>query len=123
MDTDRIDYGAEGLLDGLQGEERTERLALLEQLTSEGVPLEELRRATANGTIVFVPTDRVIVGDARYTSSQLAELSGVEEQFLITVRRAMGLPIPEPEEAIYSDAELQSARMIKAVRVAGVTDE
>ena len=40
-----IDFQAEGLLDGLDGDQRGERLALLRQLESEGVPLREIRRA------------------------------------------------------------------------------
>ena len=50
-----IDFAAEGLLDGLEGEQRAERIALLAQLRGEGVPLAELRRTTATGTVVFLP--------------------------------------------------------------------
>lgn len=123
MSAARIDFDAEGLLDGLEGSERAERLALLERLAAEGFSLEELRRASENGTIVFLPTDRLIAGAARYTLADLAELSGVEGEFLLTVRRAMGLPIAEPGEAGYSDVELESARIISAVRAIGVSDE
>ncbi len=52
---------------------------------------------------MFLPADRVIVGSERYTVAELAELSGVELEFLLTARRAMGLPIPEPEEAAYTE--------------------
>ncbi len=123
MDQGIIDFAAEGLLDGLEGSERAERLALLEQLAADGVPLSELRRATANGTLMFLPADRVIVGSDRYTSVQIAELAGVELDFLVRVRRAMGLPIPEPDEAVYTDAELEASRMIHIARDAGITDE
>ena len=51
MSAERIDFDAEGLLDGLQGPQRTERLALLSQLADNGVPLSELRRSTLAGTI------------------------------------------------------------------------
>ena len=123
MPQKQIDFAAEGLLDGLEGEQRAERLALLEDLARAGIPLEELRRATEIGTIMFLPTDRVIVGDERYTGPEIAQLAGVELEFMNTVRRAMGLPIPEPHEAVYTDAELQSARMIHTARAAGISDE
>ena len=42
MSAERIDFAAEGLLDGLEGEEREERVALLERFSADGVPLEEL---------------------------------------------------------------------------------
>jgi adenylate cyclase len=123
MAAEQIDFEAEGLLAGLEGEQRAERLTLLRQLAEEGVPLSELRRTTAAGTIMYLPAERVIVGPDRYTSSEVAELSGVEEDFLVAARRAMGLPIPEPDEPVYTDAELESARMIHVAREAGISDE
>jgi adenylate cyclase len=123
MSSERIDFAAEGLLDGLEGEQREERLALLQQLAAENVPLSELRRATANGTVIFLPADRVIVGGERYTSVQVAQMSGIELDFLVTVRRAMGLPIPEPDEPVYTEADLEQTRMIHVGRAAGISDE
>jgi adenylate cyclase len=118
-----IDFAAEGLLDGLQGEARAERLALLTQLAGEGVPLSELRRTTASGTIIFLPADRVIVGTQRYTAAQVAQLSGLEPEFLAAARRAMGLPVPEPDEAVYTQAERESAASLLLAREAGISDE
>jgi adenylate cyclase len=118
-----IDFAAEGLLDGLEGEARAERLALLAQLADEGVSLAELRRTTATGTVIFLPADRVIVGDERYTAAQVAAMSGVEVEFLEAARRAMGLPIPDRDEAVYTKAEVESARRSVLARQAGITDE
>lgn len=118
-----IDFAAEGLLDGLEGEARAERLALLEQLAAEGVPLTELRRTTANGTVIFLAADRVIVGDERYTAAEVARMSGVEEDFLVAARRAMGLPVPDPGEALYTEAEVESAKRTLLAREAGISDE
>jgi adenylate cyclase len=122
MDSEPIDFAAEGLLDGLTGAARMERLALLEQLAGEGVPLAELRRATTNGTIIFTAANRVIVGPERYTAAEVAARSGVEPEFLVAARRAMGLPIPEPDEPVYTDAELESARRVLVAREAGIAD-
>jgi adenylate cyclase len=123
MSAEPIDFAAEGLLDGLEGEARAERLALLEALAGEGVPLAELRRTTATGTVIFLPADRVIVGDQRYTAEEVSTLSGVEPDFLVAARRAMGLPIPEPGEPIYTEHELESARRIVFARQVGIPDE
>ena len=65
-----IDFETEGLLEGLEGRQRAERLALLRQLAAEGVPLNELRRTSATGTVMYLPADRVIAGDGRYTASR-----------------------------------------------------
>jgi adenylate cyclase len=123
MTAQRIDFAHEGLLDGLQGKERDERLALLEELADDGVPLSELRRATASGTVMFLPADSLIVGAERYTLAEVAELSGLEPEFLVAIRRAMGLPVPDPGEALYTDVELESARIAKVGREAGISDE
>jgi adenylate cyclase len=123
MRTGQIDFAAEGLLDGREGQPRAERVALLEHLAAEGVPLAELRRATAAGTLIFLPADRAILGIERYTSAQVADLGGVDLEFLIAARRAMGLPVAEPEKAAYTEADLQSAQMIHATRDAGIADE
>ncbi len=123
MGDEQIDFAAEGLLDGLEGEQRAERLALLARLAGEGVPLSELRRTSATNTVMFLQADRAIVGSERYTAAQVAELSGVDASFLLSARRAMGLPIPEPEDPSFTEAELQSARMIELARAAGLSDE
>ncbi len=123
MSTEPPDFAAEGLLDGLEGSPRAERLALLEQLAADGVPMSELRRGTASGTVILLPADRVIVGPERYTAAEVAELSGVEIEFLTAARRAMGLPIPDPDEPVYTEGELDSARRTLAARQAGISDE
>ena len=118
-----IDFEAEGLLDGLEGEQRAERLALLRELAADGVPLADLRRTTASGTVMFLPADRMIVSDARYTAAQIAELSGIEPEMLNALSRAMGLPIVETDEPIYTDLELDAARRLQAGRALGIPDE
>ncbi len=118
-----IDFEAEGLLDGLEGRQRAERRTLLGELIAEGVSLSELRRSTAAGTILYLPADRVIGSRDRYTAAEVAAITGVELPFLTKLRRAMGLPIPEDDEAVYSDAEIESVRQVHIARAAGITDE
>ena len=118
-----IDFDAEGLLDGMEGRQRAERLALLRQLAADGVPLNELRRTSATGTVMFLPADRVIAGDGRYTAREVSEMTGVEIEFLTAARRAMGLPIPEDDDPVYTDTDLQSAERIKVGRAVGIPDE
>ncbi len=72
---------------------------------------------------MYLPADRVIVGSDRYTAREVAERSGIEESFLMAARRAMGLPIPEQDEAVYTDAELETARMTHFAREAGISDD
>src|SRR5271170_89132 len=123
MAAERVDFEAEGLLEGLEGEARAERLTLLEELTAEGIPLSELRRTTASGTILFLPADRAIVSSERYTAMQVSQLSGIDLVFLVRVRRAMGLPIPEPDDPVYTEADLEQTRRIHVGRAEGISDD
>jgi adenylate cyclase len=119
----QIDFAAEGLLDGLEGVQRAERLALLRYLAADGVPLAELQRTTASGTMMFLPAERVIGGRERYSAREIAEQTGTELDFLIAVRRAMGLPIPGPDETVYTEGDLESVRMTEVFREAGISEE
>jgi len=123
MAAERIDFAAEGLLDGLEGKQREERLELLEYLAADGVELSELRRTTAAGTVMFLPAERVISGDRRYTAAEVAERTGIDVGFLVALRRAMGLPIPDPEERVYTSTDLEMTQMTAQARAAGISDE
>ncbi|HEX9481145.1 MAG TPA: adenylate cyclase regulatory domain-containing protein [Solirubrobacteraceae bacterium] len=119
----QIDFDAEGLLDGLEGRQRAERLALLRQLVADGVPLNELRRTTEAGTVMFLPADRVIVGEERYTAAQISERTGIEPDMLNALSRAMGLPIAEPDDPLYTELELAATERLKIARSLGIPDE
>jgi len=117
-----IDFAAEGLLDGLEGDSRAERLALLERLAEDGWRLAELKRASATDTLMFLPAERVVVGPERYSAQEIAQRSGVELEFLEAVRRAMGLTNPDPAEPILTDLELEAAQMARPAREVGISD-
>ncbi len=116
-------FEREGLLDGVGEPGRTERLMLLEQLSRDGVPVAELRRHTAQGTLVFLAAERVIAGPARYNAAQVAELAGVEVSFLLAARRAMGLPVPGPDERSFLEADVEAVRTASVAREAGISEE
>jgi len=119
-----IDFEAEGLLDGTDGEAREARRALLQRLAAEGVPLGELREAVEGGRLVLLPVERAIAGDgARYTPREVAELSGVELDLLQRATAAVGIPYPDPDERSLSSADLEEARRIKAFRDAGLPED
>lgn len=119
-----IDFDAEGLLDGVEGDGREDRLALLEQLAGEGVPLEELREAVAAGRLTLLPVERGLAGDGpRYTPREVAEISGADLGLLQRASAALGIPYPDPDERTLADADLESARRVKAFLDAGLPED
>ncbi len=116
-----IDFEAEGLLDELEGKARGARLALLEQLSAEGVPLQELREAVAAGRLTLLPVERAIAGDGpRFTPREIAERSGVDLELLRRLRAALGVPYGEQDERAATQADLEAAKRIKALLDAGL---
>ena len=118
------DFEAEGLLDDLAGEQRAARLALLEQLSGEGVTLEELREAVAAGRLALLPVERVLAGDGtRYSAREVAELSGIDLELLQRLSAALGVPVADPDERIGTEANLEAAMRTKAIIDAGLPPE
>jgi adenylate cyclase len=119
-----IDFEAEGLLDGVEGQARTARRELLERLAGEGVPLEELREAVEGGRLALLPVERAVAGDgARYTPREVADKVGIDLKILQRTSLAFGVPYPDPDERSVTEADLEAARRVKAFYDAGLPEE
>jgi adenylate cyclase len=119
-----IDFEAEGLLGDLTGKAREARIALLEDLAAAGVPLDELKRAVEENRLVLLPVERVFdSGTESYTSRQIAQEAGLEHDFLLRLLRALGAPLPEDDQAVYSDADLEAAKRAKQFLNAGLPEQ
>jgi adenylate cyclase len=119
-----IDFEAEALLDGLDGDARRDRLTLLEQLAGEGVTLEELREAVEGGRLTLLPVERGIAGTGpRYTRGEVADLSGADLSLLQRASAALGIPYPEADERVLTEADLEAARRVKAFLEAGLPED
>lgn len=118
-----MDFAAEGLLEGLEGERaRTERVALLEELVADGVPLEELKAAVAEDRLVFLRVERTL-GTARYTAREVAELTGIDPDEGLRYRQALGLPRPDIDERVLTDHDVEALRALQGFRAAGLPEE
>ncbi len=119
-----IDFEREGLLDGLDGEAREARLALLNDLADDGIPLDELKRAVEENRLVLLPVERVFdSGEKRYSAAEIAEGAGLELEFLVRLLQALGAPIPEDHELSYTDQDLDAAKRAKLFMDAGLPEE
>jgi adenylate cyclase len=121
--TDDVDFAAEGLLDGLTGRAREERLELLKLLYADGVPLDELRRAVADGRLLLLPAERLVGGESVYTFDELVDRSGVDPDFFRAVRRALGLPGFGPDDRTFREDDVAAARLAVEFEKAGVPRE
>jgi adenylate cyclase len=119
-----IDFEAEGLLEGVSGEAREARMALLRDLAEAGVPLEELRRAVAEGRLVLLPVERVFSGGGElYSPAEVAELSGLDLDYLIRLQQALGFPRPEPDQKVLTETDIEGAKRAKGFLDAGLPPE
>ena len=119
-----IDFEAEGLLEGLEGQARKARLGLLEKLADDGVSLDELRTATEEKRLPLLPVERVLgAGEERYSAEEIGELTGLDQAFLERVWRGLGMALADRDEKVYTEADLEAARRAKSFREAGLPEE
>jgi Adenylate cyclase regulatory domain len=111
-----IDFEAEGLLEGTEGEAREARLALLRDLAEAGVRLEEMRQAVAEDRLVLLPVERVFEPEGeRYTLAEVAEQSGLRKDHLAKLqqgvpRRGASRGIPDRDLASDRDVDVPARR-------------
>jgi adenylate cyclase len=119
-----MDWQAEGLLDGCTDDAaRAARTALLDKLHGEGVPLEDLRRAVADDRLALLPVERLLHSEPIYTAREVAEKAGLELDFFLAQQRALGLAVPEPDERVYGEGDLEAAKLGLEYRRAGLPDD
>jgi adenylate cyclase len=119
-----MDWESEGLLGGLEDDSAREaRRTLLDRLHAQGASLDELRRAVTEQRLALLPVDRLLSSEARYTAREIAEQSGVDLEWFQTQRRALGLAVPDPDERVYGDSDLESARLGRQYRAVGLPEE
>lgn len=116
-------FEAAGLLDGLEGEAREARLKLLARLIADGATRDELRDAAREQRLVLLPVERALaMPGPRFTLGEVAADTGLGDDFLAALVRALGLPLPAPDARELFAAHLQAARTIATFRAAGIDD-
>jgi adenylate cyclase len=118
-----VDWAAEGLLEGLEGDQRAARAELLDQLHEGGVPVEELRRAVAEERLALLPVELVLAREEHYTAAEVAERSGIDLELLLRLQQAFGMPVPDPDEPAFSDAGVEAMRRTATFMEAGLPAE
>lgn len=119
------DWAAEGLLEGVEGEQtRADRIELLEYLAREGFQLEEIKAACKQGRLGLLPLDRALEGEeARYSARDVSEETGLSLDLLRQLWRALGFADPDDDEIAYTAEDIEHARTVAAFRDAGLDEE
>jgi adenylate cyclase len=118
-----MDYAAQGLLEGIEGERaRAERIALIDELLAEGIPLEEIRHAVEEDRLVFLRVERVF-GTERWTAREIAEHVGIDVEQALRFRQALGLSRPAPDERVLTDADVAALRRLREFQAAGLPED
>ncbi len=122
--TDAEDFEALGLLDGLEGPARAERLALLSWLRhDQDVEDSVMVRSTKNGTILLTAAGLSLGAGPRYNAYEIADSTGLDISFLQTLSRAAGLPVPtDLEETAYGEAYMDVTHAVGELMQAGLSE-
>jgi adenylate cyclase len=109
------DFEALGLLDGLEGDARQERIALITWLLHRGFDIDHIRGSV--GAPLNLPASRVMGDDGTYVSArEICQSTGIELGFLQRIHCAVGLPRfedPDARALLRVDGEAAAqARMI-----------
>jgi adenylate cyclase len=119
-----IDFEAEGLLEGGEGDACEARLALLKELEADGASLEELREAVTAGRLTLLPVERALSGGGpRYTAREVAEMAELDLALVQRFSAALGVPYSDPDERSLTDQDVEAARRMKAFRDAGLPED
>jgi adenylate cyclase len=85
--------------------------------------LEELRRAAAEDRLALLPVERMLVSEPRWSARELAEQSGMDLDFFVASRRALGLSMPDVDAKAFGEQDLEAARLGARYRDAGFPDD
>jgi adenylate cyclase len=119
-----MDWAAEGLLEGLEGEERAARVELLDQLHQAGFEVDELREATRDGRLALLPLE-VVLGQREhaYTARQVAQQAGIDLRQLLRIQQAFGLPAQDPDEPVFNQYTMRAAERAARFAAAGLPED
>ena len=94
-----VDIEALGLLDGLEGQARSDRAELIAWLLNRGFSIAQIRASVAP---LLLAANRVMGDDGVYLSArEICEATGLDLQLLQRLQGAVGLPrIEDPDAAV-----------------------
>lgn len=117
------EFEAAGLLEGLDDGAREARLRLLQRLAADGVSVDEMRVALAEGRLALLPVERLLAGEPRLTPREVAEAAGIPVEFFLAMRQAVGIARPDLDECVCDAQDVASAQAFAHLRAAGFPED
>lgn len=111
------------LLDDVEGKEREEHRALIEWLLEHDFTLDQLREAKREHRLALLPTEYVLNRGRRWSLAEACERSGLDPEFVARVWRVSGIPVPDGDEPIADDQDLEGMRVAKLTLDAGLSED
>jgi adenylate cyclase len=116
-----VDYESAGLLDGLEGDDRSARERLLDRLVDEGFTQNDLEEAVREDRLALLLVERVLGG--RYSARQLEQRTGLEASQMLRIRRLLGLPEASPDDTVFGEEEAEAAQSTRLFLDVGLGEE
>ena len=98
----------------------SDRERLLARLRDAGVDEDEIERAAAEERLPTLAVELALGGAGRHSLSHVARESGLPPAFLRELMQAVGRPSPGRGERIFTDEDIETARVIKRFVDAGL---
>ena len=117
------EFEALGMLDGLEGDARQERIDLISWLLTRGFRLDHIRGSV--GAPLSLPANRVIGDDGEYVSArQICQSTGIDLSLLRRIHRAIGLPrIADPDAPNLLRVDGEAAAQARIILDLGIRPE
>jgi adenylate cyclase len=94
-----------------------------EFLLDHGASDEEIARAQAEDLLDLLVADRLVVPSAvRYTEAEVSQRTGMPVELSRRFWRALGFPDPTPEDALFTDLDIEAIIILEAVVELGFAD-
>ena len=97
-----------------------DRERLLARLREAGIEEEQIERAAAEGRVPTLAVELALGGMGRHSLTHVARESGLGPAFLRELMQAVGRPNPGRGERIFTDEDIETARVIKRFVDAGL---
>lgn len=101
-------------------EESDDRELLLNRLRIAGVPDREIEQARKEGRLPTLAVDLALGGAARHTLTSVSRQAGIDRAFLRRVLQAAGRPLPAPRERVFTDEDIELARLVRQLLDGGL---